>query len=156
MGYRVAAARGLIELTSFEQRDLAGRVRGTSLTLASLETYAGQSQPHGWDTMDLAADHLANMAPEGVKPSATSGPRSATVLSGTRRSKRRSRYRSTSTTRPSKLFARRSRYARLAPAEPIANRREDARWQTSSSRRPNRSLNIFAFTSNISVSSRGT
>jgi hypothetical protein len=67
MGYRVAAARGLIDLKSFEQNELAGRVRATSLTLASLETYAGQSQPHGWDTMHLAAVHLANIAPKGIK-----------------------------------------------------------------------------------------
>ncbi len=44
MGYRVAAARGLIDLANFEHDDLAARVRGTSLTLASLETYSGQNQ----------------------------------------------------------------------------------------------------------------
>jgi hypothetical protein len=67
LGYRVAAARGLIDLTSFEQFDLTIRVRGTSLTLTSLETYAGQSQPHAWETMHLAAVHLANIAPKGVQ-----------------------------------------------------------------------------------------
>ena len=64
MGYRVAAARGLIDLRSFEQVDLTSRVRGTTLTLNSLETYAGQGQPHAWDTMHLAAVHLANIAPK--------------------------------------------------------------------------------------------
>ncbi len=67
MGYRVAAQRGLLNLASFERGDLAGRVRGTSLTLTSLESYSGQNQAHGWDTMHLAADHLANIAPKGVK-----------------------------------------------------------------------------------------
>jgi hypothetical protein len=67
MGYRVAAARGLIDLSSFEQVDLTSRVRGTTLTLSSLETYAGQGQPHAWDTMHLAAVHLANIAPKGVQ-----------------------------------------------------------------------------------------
>lgn len=66
MGYRVAAARGLLDLAGLESQ-LRQRVRGTTLTLASLETYSGQSQAGSWDTMHLAADHLAEIAPHGVQ-----------------------------------------------------------------------------------------
>jgi hypothetical protein len=66
VGYRVAEQRGYIDPSAYE-RDLEGRVRGSSLTLASLETYAGQSQPQAWDTMNLAAGHLASIAPNGIK-----------------------------------------------------------------------------------------
>ena len=66
MGYRVAAARGLVDLAQ-EEGELAGRVRGTSLTLDSLATDAGQSQSGAWDTMHLAGDHLANVSPNGIR-----------------------------------------------------------------------------------------
>jgi hypothetical protein len=65
MGYRVAAARALLDLPG-ERADLAARVRGTSVTLTSLETSAGLSQAHAWDTLHLAADHLTAIAPKGI------------------------------------------------------------------------------------------
>ena len=66
MGYRVAAARALLDLAG-ERAGVAARVRGTSVTLTSLETYAGLTQPHAWDTLHLAADHLAAIAPNGAR-----------------------------------------------------------------------------------------
>jgi len=65
MGYRVAAARGLTDLAGVRSA-VAARVRGTTVTLTSLETFAGVSQAHAWDTLHLAADHLATIAPKGA------------------------------------------------------------------------------------------